>query len=380
MSLGKKTLVIITAIFLSLIVVLYLAARVLLLGCFASLEEDQARKHTLRALNTLNHEIDHLGRVVGDWGPWTETYAFMREKNKAFIEDNFSTLTLGNLEINLALLVQPDKKILYGTALDTPGDKVRPLPAGLEKHLTAEGFLPRAADLETSAAGIAAFPEGIMLVATHSIVTSEHRGPPRGWLIMGQWLDGARAQRLGLKLEWVSGRQPLDTAKLPSVFPPGPPLQAGKNDIRIQRLSDQTISGYALLNDLASQPALLLRVDTPRHFYQSGRTSIFYLILVILVVGIVWGALTLLLLKKMVLARLIRLTGNLIEIGADRDGSARVPVAGKDEIATLADSINQMLERLERSARFCARRKSDCGWDSKGARWASGNGINRPIR
>ncbi len=77
--------------------------------------------------------------------------------------------------------------------------------------------------------------------------------------------------------------------------------------------------------------------------------AISLLILIIVGVGLMFGAVTLFLLEKQVLSRLSRLISNIRSIGTRGDLSARVSIPGVDELATLASAINGMLAALEQS-------------------------------
>jgi len=69
------------------------------------------------------------------------------------------------------------------------------------------------------------------------------------------------------------------------------------------------------------------------------------------VVALVFGVVTMVLLEKQVLSRLTLLSQRVSGIGASGDLSARVAIAGRDELTRLADDINGMLEALEHSQR-----------------------------
>ena len=69
----------------------------------------------------------------------------------------------------------------------------------------------------------------------------------------------------------------------------------------------------------------------------------------LIIAGLVFGLTTLLLLEKTVLSRLEQLSQGVNEIGRKRDFSARVHIAGEDEIGGLAGRVNGMLEDLEQS-------------------------------
>jgi len=103
------------------------------------------------------------------------------------------------------------------------------------------------------------------------------------------------------------------------------------------------------LNDLYGKPALILRILLPRRIYQQGQTSLLQFLLLLLAAGLAFGAMTIYLLERTVLSRVANLTESITEIGASGDLSGRLQVTGKDEIGYLGESINGMLEDLERT-------------------------------
>jgi signal transduction histidine kinase/CheY-like chemotaxis protein len=67
----------------------------------------------------------------------------------------------------------------------------------------------------------------------------------------------------------------------------------------------------------------------------------------LLVVGLVFGAVTLILLVKLVVSRLARLSADVSRIGTSGDLSMRVSMTGEDEVSHLAGEINRTLDALE---------------------------------
>jgi PAS domain S-box-containing protein len=107
--------------------------------------------------------------------------------------------------------------------------------------------------------------------------------------------------------------------------------------------------GYTRIDDLYGKPAFILRADIPRKFYQNGLLSQYYFLGSMIVTGIVFCAVVLVLLERMVVSPLSRLNQSVGLIAADGDVSARLKCAGKDKLSSLANSINHMLESLELS-------------------------------
>jgi signal transduction histidine kinase len=70
-------------------------------------------------------------------------------------------------------------------------------------------------------------------------------------------------------------------------------------------------------------------------------------VLSILMVSVVFSVVTIVLLEKLVLSRLAKLSISVKSIGSSGNVSARVSLTGRDELSSLADEINKMLVRIE---------------------------------
>jgi signal transduction histidine kinase/HAMP domain-containing protein len=77
--------------------------------------------------------------------------------------------------------------------------------------------------------------------------------------------------------------------------------------------------------------------------------SILYFMFSLLAIGLVFGAVSLILLERSILARLTYLNLSVDRIGATSDLSERVHMLGKDELSSLAQAINGMLSKLEQA-------------------------------
>ncbi|MBK7971823.1 MAG: PAS domain S-box protein [Deltaproteobacteria bacterium] len=114
-------------------------------------------------------------------------------------------------------------------------------------------------------------------------------------------------------------------------------------------LDDDTVAGYALLDDIDGAPALVVRVDKPRDLYNQGQVTTRQSLLWLIVGGLTFGLVVVTAMRGTVVAPIQRLERELEAIGAVGDASRRVTVRGRDEIARLASSANHMLADLERS-------------------------------
>jgi len=319
-----------------------------LLGSFLSLEQQDIRQHVERAANALNDDIATLEQTTADYAGWDDTYAFMEDRNQKYIATNYVDETLSNNRLNLVLLVDPSGTVVFGKAFDLITGQQQAIPERLRTFVAADPLLHHPT-IDGRIAGIVLLPDGPLLLASQPILTSAYSGPSRGTLLMGRRLDSAEVQRLAettrLSLGFYRPDDPLAPADLATAQAA---LASATTPIE-QPLSEQTIAGYTQLTDIYGAPGLILRVEASRSIYTQGKASMLYFILSLVATGLVFGLVIMVLIERIVLSRLTRLSVDVRQISANRDLTVRVAIAGNDEIALVAGTINTMLDTLEQT-------------------------------
>ncbi|MDO8682181.1 MAG: EAL domain-containing protein [Armatimonadota bacterium] len=347
MTLRRKTIITIGLTLVGLITVLYTTLSTITLRRFAALEDENVRQNVRRAADAMSDSADKMAVMAGDYAHWDDTYNFIKDHNERYVDINFTDSTFAGLEINMAALIDSSGRIVYSSGFDLDTDKQTPLPEGLAKHLAPNSPLLRHPNETHKVTGIVMLSKGPMVVASHPIVTSESKGPVRGSLIMGRFLDSSEVRRLAKVTHLNLIARPFHSKKADDDVLIARLKLTGKDGVFVQPLSANSIAGYTVIKDVYGKPAILLRVHTSRSVYQQGRSSAHYFLLWSLVIGIIFGGVTLLLLERLVLSRLAHLSEDVSRIGVSGDLSARVFLAGRDELSRLADSISGTLEALE---------------------------------
>jgi PAS domain S-box-containing protein len=166
---------------------------------------------------------------------------------------------------------------------------------------------------------------------------------------MARLLDSNEIRRLSEMVHMAINIERLDNSQLPPDVRLTASAISRQHRIVTRAFDRESLAAYTTLNDIYGKPALILRILMPRKIYQQGRASLLQFLLLLLAAALVFGAVTLYLLQRAVVSRIANLTENITRIGASGDLSARLAVAGQDEIAYLGDAINAMLEDLERT-------------------------------
>lgn len=166
-------------------------------------------------------------------------------------------------------------------------------------------------------------------------------------MIWGRYLDDEQIKRLGEITHLSLSVQRYNDMQM------SPDFQAARNSISeeepifIQPLDERSVAGYTILKDIYGDPALVLRVDMSRDIYNQGTVGVRYLFFSLIVVGLIFGLMSMWLLEKLVLSRLERLNSDVVGIGKSGDLSKQMVVEGKDELSSLAGAINTMTSELK---------------------------------
>jgi PAS domain S-box-containing protein len=347
MTLRRKTLLIVGITNILLILVLYALSRIIVLGSFARLEKQLVRQNVERALSALSDQVHTLDTMVFDWAAWDDTCAFIEDGNQEYIRSNLVDETFISPRLNLMLFADASGQIVLGKAFDLETEQEIPVPKDLQEYLSANPYVLRHPDTESSITGILLIPEGPLLIASRPILTSEEVGPIRGTLIMGRYFDATEVENLARVTRLSISVYPIDDPQMPADFQTALPSLSAETTTFVRPLSTTSVAGYTFIEDVYGNPALVMRVDMPREVYVQGESSVLYFILALVGISLVLGFVIILFLEKAVLSRLVRLSNDVSDVGTGHDFSVRVPVAGNDELSDLANAINETLSELE---------------------------------
>lgn len=346
MTVRAKTISIIGVTLAGVIGALYVILSAVLLGEFGRLEQQHALRNVERAVETLGDDLAGLNETNGDWAPWDDTSTFIETGDPTYVEANLADATFPNLRLSLMLFYDVSGRFVRGKAFDLRAGREMPVPEAFRRLRPDDPLLVHVKPTD-SKVGILLLPEGYLEVSSRPIVTSDFTGPIRGTLIMGRYLDVvemARLQRVTRLSLWAYRLDDAATQRV-CLLAKGPWVADGSAHTH-QRGPD-AIEGHVAVRDIYGKPALLLCVGLPREIYGQARRSLRYVLVSLLVVGAVFGGVSILLVDRVVVSRLARLSAGVAAIGKSGDLSARVSIGGDDEIASLSSAINDTLDSLQ---------------------------------
>jgi two-component system NtrC family sensor kinase len=118
-------------------------------------------------------------------------------------------------------------------------------------------------------------------------------------------------------------------------------------------------------DDIYGRPVMTLQVDVPRSITTQGRTAIMYSTLYLVAAAVTILVLLLVVLNRLILKRIMRVTHHAVAVGAGGDLTARLDFAGDDEIGRLAREFDRMVERVAESRRQLADKSFQSGFSER---------------
>lgn len=299
-----KSLLVIGLTLGGILLVLLATSQFILLKSFISLEEQKSLMNVERANNVLDDAISQINTVVGDYSGWDDAYQFVRDGNREFVKTNLADAIYPKLRLNLLVYLDSAGLIVHGRAYDYQHDKPLPMYGSFLHHIAPGSLLLRHDNPESVHTGIVMLREGPLLVASRPVLTSEYKGPVRGTLIMGRFLDPDEIKRLSEVIRLPIQFFRLDAPTLPpDVAAVSVALSADSRSM-IRQKSRDLISGYHFFADIYGKPALLARIDMPRDIFKEGRETIRYFILWFFILSLVVFVCSYIFVNRFILARI----------------------------------------------------------------------------
>ena len=346
-TIRKKTLAILAATFLSSFLLLHTVSQYVLLQSFKELEIHTTRHGLGQIGKELAASLEVLDTLTRDWAWWDDAGDFVASPTPAFIATNLGDETFVGMKVDLIGFFAPDGRVVSLHLYDDSQGRQVEIPATLLEVLQKNQSLVRHADPKAVRMGIVVFPQGPMLFASRPILSSNQEGPVRGGVVFGRFLAAREIERIADGIDAFLTVTTLDKAKeRPAQQEMVKKMQEAGEKMAISVNGGKSIVGTLLVDDLFGEPALLMEATLQRSVFERGQRAISVLRWLFFGISGLVCLVMMLLLDRLVVRPVVRLSDAVSRIAQDGDGDGRVGSEGPPEIKRLAVAINTMLDGL----------------------------------
>jgi signal transduction histidine kinase/ActR/RegA family two-component response regulator len=303
---------------------------------FLELEQRLCVRNFERVREAIWRENEAVAMKVSDWAVWDDSYRFLAretdegydaEYREQYIHSNLHASAMELLGIHGVVYFDRDGRRVLDRA-----DKVDLSSGPVAEELDRVG---RRA-LEGPVLGPIIAGDMVMLVSGRPVLRGDGSGPPRGALVFVRAVDRELIRRLQTITHSTFN---LNTNRV-----------ASGATVEVTWLDENRALATGSLTGVWGEPIATLEAFKPREVAAKGWETLRDFNVALLASWLVFGALTMVVFGRLVLGRIEQLGYDVTCVTSAGSASRRVRPQGADELGSLAGSINDMLESLDRSA------------------------------
>lgn len=332
MSLRKRTILIICIVFAVQIAAYALLTIYLHDTAYHRLENLFIERGEAQVRHAVRNDMNRVERTAIDYFMWDDLYHYMETHDEEFARTNLSIDSLSNVNIDVCVLVDTKGELLFERGIDQALTETPSISSSIKSLVTAGITGETPGRIYPSHTAIAGLPEGILIYSVQPILKSDGTGPSQGMGLFGRWLNREMLdnyQRItGVTLAFDNPQQNAEqmvfknngTVRIPIIFTD----RKNNSECRIVASMDRVINLTGLRSDIIFTIAVIL----------TGSAVAFLFIF---------------LLNRTLLARILRLSGQVERLTNNDVGTASLEDGHNDEIGILAANFNKLIARLNQS-------------------------------
>ncbi len=345
MKLRRKLVLIFSMSYILIFTFFFIASNTFLMKGFVDIEDTNIRRQTELGLKALDLRINELDQTTHGFAARDDTYYYVESGLKHFINELLLSSTFIDYEISFMAFLNDEGEIITSKAFDLVELKNVPFPASIGEAIERHSVLKNHTGTNSAVSGILTTPDGPVILSSRPIITTEKSGPIIGTLICGRYLDILEVEVIKgstfLSLEILD----INDEKALGSFGSGSMALNG-TQINIERRGYDTILGYSVIYDIFDEPALVLKVDSPRDVYTHGFLVLAYFVGSGVLAGFIIALLSILVMNRFILTRIVKLSEEVSEIDPHMIATTKVTIPGDDEVSVLSENIDEMLDAL----------------------------------
>ncbi len=348
MNLKQKSLIISLGTTLALIVAIFMVVNGVTLVKFQEIENQRVERNIRRVSAVLEDRFFQLSSKLTDWTNWDDTYKFLNDKNEEYVASNLVEESFKNIGVDEALFI--DKSGGLVASIISTGEKETGFSEDLYSRFSTGSALLKIDPSIGYNHGILKANGGLLLFVVRNVFKSDISGESRGTVVFARYLDTKMLNSVKELTQFEASIVLWDDPKMSSDFERAKNSYQSGNKTTTGLLDDKTISGYLVVEDIYGKPQAIVRTDIGRDISLQGRESMFFLIMILALIGAVISGANYWFLVGGALRKISIMAFDIDSLGKDGRHATRLVVGGTgDELDKLRQKINEMLDSLSQS-------------------------------
>jgi diguanylate cyclase (GGDEF)-like protein len=341
----RKKIILFSAVALgAFLAAVYLVSRFALMNTFAALESESAQRTVHQVQNALQYDQSNLEIMTHGYAQSDAAYEFLDNKNADYARTTLTPDTLNAAHIDLIVVLDNAANVVFNRSSGTwspDANEVQTIAqAGQRSAARKDG-----GKNDLLSHGILEINGHLMMISYGPVLPASGIGLSRGTLIMARELDQHVIADLSKSLGFPVWIEPAPGAGAGDAQ--GIMWSDGVNFVRTE--SDSTLLSYVAVRDFSSRTCALLASRTQRSLYLEGQKETRYLWGLLLLAGAVYCGSLLLFVDEILVRRIAFLGDEIGKVTVSGDLSTRLNCKGKDELSTLARTLNTMLSGIQKA-------------------------------
>jgi diguanylate cyclase (GGDEF)-like protein/PAS domain S-box-containing protein len=346
MSMKLKIFIAIIVIFSLASLGIYYFSDAILLGNIKTQEREAIYQNVVRVEKILKKDLNSINSTCLDWSAWDDTYYFVENKNKNYIETNLSDSSFSNLNVDVMIISDLYGNVIYSKTLDNNEELSADITESLKSITDKSRSLVRNNNISNHISGLTFINDKPLLVVSNAITNSDKLAVPNGFLIMGRYIGPNEIN----ELEDLTDCN-IEISKIKDMG-----LSIVKKDLQIKDnkfnfstivIDDNTIEGIGVFKDMEGKNSFLVTLRSDRNMYNQGYKNFKSFTLAFILFMAIITILSISIAQKVFLSRLQKLSDFMNRVSGNKDLRLRAEVDGNDEISNLAKVTNSMLEKID---------------------------------
>lgn len=284
----------------------------------------------------IENEKENLNSILKDWAYWDDTFNFINDRNPNYVTANLNDESLENLNLNMMLFVNQTGEVVGSGTFGLTEQQA----AGLVENISENNFYSELlSDDEDIIINTVILGGRPYLVAAGRVNNSSQSALSNGSMVIVKTIDDEMTAYIkdltGVNVE-------LREAGTVAVILENQILKRefdGKPYLTASRLQPDGYGEGTILMTISRVEENYAFVKNQFNLFMAS-----FVVLLLLILGIDYF-----LVNRYFLKRIEKLITFTKEVGLKRDTTLSIKMDGKDELKTLAVSINQMLREIDQA-------------------------------